>query len=257
VQYFHVAKDTIFYLCCSMEAFEGSPKATSKREVIVHPEPEPTMKLEQEKQRAAVAITVSDVTSPMLQGPVLGTRPSVRPSIDLERCPRAIAISNISRDELLSSDEYVRFVNRLSDNQWVSESYDTLPFELQDNFVQLADGTGQIPVFGFRPGQTPTTAQQEQLDRVCMDTARAIDAALNGPPLNYTSAPTLAPSTASPTCAPTTSSPTTALSNRALVPTSVRTVAVVILIVLLVRRRLVRVPGVKTEDGIELQSFAI
>lgn len=149
-----------------------------------------------------VAIAVSENPPEALPTPApFGSGQSMTtsaPTISESRqCSLSILVSNLNRDDLLNSQEYVRFVNRLSENQWVSESYDTLPVELRDNFVRLMDETEQIPVHGSRPGQTPTEAQQEQLNRVCFETIQAIDAALNGP---ITSAPTRA---LEPTNAPT------------------------------------------------------
>jgi hypothetical protein len=114
-------------------------------------------------------------------------------------CLIAITVSDVNRDDMLNTEEYVRFVNRLSGNAWVGESFDMLPVVLRANYEQLAndDSSGQIPISGSKPGQSPSPEQEEQLLRICVNTAAAIGQALK---------PTTAPATAPPgvlTAAPT------------------------------------------------------
>jgi hypothetical protein len=168
-------------------------------------------------RQVLIAITVSENPPEALPTPApFGSGQSMitpAPTIPGRRlCFISLVISDLDRNDLLNSQEYVRLVNRLSQNQWVSESYETLPMKLRDNFVRLVDETDQIPVFASKPGRTPTEAQQEQLNRVCFETIHSIDTTLNSPISTPTNAP-FSTATSSPTLtiAPITTAPTRAL----------------------------------------------
>jgi hypothetical protein len=124
------------------------------------------------------------------------------PTVSFAVCRNGLIVSDLDRNDFLDEDEYLRFVNRLSNNEWIAETYDTIPAVLQGNFVDLVGSTGQIPVIGSKPGQTATAAQQDNLNKLCFDTDEAIDMALNPPTSG--GEPTLAPvATPTVTSAPT------------------------------------------------------
>ena len=124
--------------------------------------------------------------TPSLTIPTSSSAPSVilsqRPTISYGECRLSIAIADESRDNLLSEEEYVQLVYRLSDdsNEYRFVSYYDLPMNLKNNFVSLAaqgQTLGQIDVYGAVPGQVATPEEQEFLQEVCYDTRNAIAAA--------------------------------------------------------------------------------
>jgi hypothetical protein len=115
------------------------------------------------------------------------------PTVSFAVCRNGLIVSDLDRNDFLNEEEYVRFVNRLADNEWITETYDTIPAVLQENFVQLVDSTGQIAVAGSKPGQTATAAQQDHLNQLCFDTDDAIGVAMKGPAPTPGGLPTLAP----------------------------------------------------------------
>jgi len=136
--------------------------------------------------------------------PVQAPSPSEQsPTVSFPICRNAIIVSDLNRDDYLNEEEYVRFVNRLSDNEWAGDTYDAIPAVLQDTYVDVTDETGQIPVVGSKPGQVPTPEQEDHLNRLCFDTDEAIDIAINGVPPTPNGAPTPAPGRPAPTASPT------------------------------------------------------
>jgi hypothetical protein len=126
------------------------------------------------------------------------------PSFTFSACTSAMAFSDLSRDALLDSSEYVRFLNRLSNDEYVdpdtSDSLDfsRLPTVLQDNYNELASGGDGINVEGgTRPGVDPTEEQAINLANVCNSTDRALQDARDGGGTPASPSPaTLAPATA-------------------------------------------------------------
>ena len=90
-----------------------------------------------------------------------------------------MASSDFNRDDNLNQDEYVRFLNRLTQNQYSGSAFADFRPELQNNFESNAQ-SGEINIFGSKPGQSPSTAQSEFLDEFCVDTAIAIQAGGSG-----------------------------------------------------------------------------
>jgi hypothetical protein len=111
-------------------------------------------------------------------------------------CRTAMASSDFNRDDQLNEEEYVRFLNRLTSNEFAGQVFSDLNTELQTNFVTLAGSDNQIDIFGSKPGQTANDRQEEFLGQICLDTAIALSAGGRNPPDLPTSAPgdpTLAP----------------------------------------------------------------
>jgi hypothetical protein len=102
------------------------------------------------------------------------------------QCNTALSIADLSRDNLMDESEYVRFVNRLVNNLFAGETFDQLPGNLQENFFEFATTNGQIDIFGSKPGQTPTSQQDEFLNALCCQTDLAIQ---NQNPTPPTTAP--------------------------------------------------------------------
>lgn len=113
--------------------------------------------------------------APQPSPPVASSPPTYLPQV----CRTAMASSDFNRDDNLNQDEYVRFLNRLTQNQYSGSAFADLSPELQNNFESNAQ-SGEINIFGSKPGQSPSTAQSEFLDEFCVDTAIAIQAGGSG-----------------------------------------------------------------------------
>ncbi len=95
-------------------------------------------------------------------------------TISQTQCNTALSIADSNRDSALNEAEYVRFVNRLSDNAYNGMAFTALPAGLQSNFEKFAVTDGQIDVNGSKPGETPTSAQADVLAALCCETDLAI-----------------------------------------------------------------------------------
>ena len=116
--------------------------------------------------------------------------PTFLPSL----CRTAMASSDFDRDDFLSEDEYVRFLNRLTRNEFQGLNFDDLDSRLQDNFYDLADND-LISIIGSKPGQSPNDAEAEHLEDVCVSTAIALNPAPPSEPTTPTPVAPVAPST--------------------------------------------------------------
>ena len=111
------------------------------------------------------------------------------------QCTLSMFTSDSDRSNTLLEEEYVLFVNKVSLYSWKDSVYADLPKPLQTNYEALSaeSTTPGIDVTGSFPGKTPEPAQKTFLERICYDTAVAVDAALYP---KGTSAPTIAPAIA-------------------------------------------------------------
>ena len=102
----------------------------------------------------------------------------------VQQCKIALAIGDTSRDDVLTQDEYVRFIKQLSGSQFASaSSFDDLPPELQSNYDDAAGGNAAgIDIAGSKPGQTPTAAQEEQINSLCDSTIGVLNGDISAPP---------------------------------------------------------------------------
>ena len=57
----------------------------------------------------------------------------------------------------MDENEYLRFLNRLSNNEYKNVDFNDLPENLIDNYDKFATTGGEIDITGSKPGQTPTT----------------------------------------------------------------------------------------------------
>jgi len=103
-----------------------------------------------------------------------GPAPTGAPTIDLFFCQRSMASSDLDRDNELTKAEYVIFLNRLTNNQFVGQTYDALNADLQANFVKLIGDNGKIDIYGSKPGQTTGFEEENALVNVCEMTGNAL-----------------------------------------------------------------------------------
>jgi hypothetical protein len=104
-------------------------------------------------------------------------------TVSRSNCNTALSIADLSRDNLMDESEYVRFVSRLSSNQYAGSSFDQLPGSIQQNFDKFATTNGQIDIFGSKPGQSPTPEQDDFLDSLCCETDLAVQNPGEGSPV--------------------------------------------------------------------------
>jgi hypothetical protein len=103
-------------------------------------------------------------------------------SQSLTQCYVAMVIADQgggAENDLLSQDEYVTFVSRISTSFNASDgSFDGLPAPLKQNFVNYAESQDdQINIFGVKLGQSDVTEEQEVfLTELCGRTITAINA---------------------------------------------------------------------------------
>jgi hypothetical protein len=121
------------------------------------------------------------VSSPVVAStPTAAGSGSYVPSFLFSLCSNSMAFSDLTRNAILESNEYVRFLNRLSSNAYASDTYNTLPAGLQANFVTLSAGASGIDIGGSAPGSSQTATQLAHLQDVCKATDLALQAAKNG-----------------------------------------------------------------------------
>ena len=170
--------------------------------------------LEQICTDTGVAInTAMDSGSPPTPttNPPLPVTPAPTPSH--QQCHSGMVVVDINpMDNMMNTGEYVAFVNTLSSSAFGS-TFASLPQVLQNNYNNLAQTSGQINIYGARPGDNAGSDQEQFLERICTDTGAAINTALESPPTPTTTPP---PPTPSPTTAP---PPPTPLPTRGLINT--------------------------------------
>jgi hypothetical protein len=155
---------------------------------------------------ATSAPTLRPSSSPSVMTDSPTTSPTPAPTISaaaFQQCKMNMIISDISRDNQIDSTEYMRLLNRMTNNAFSTVAYEDLEPVLGNNFVTLEKGNAYIDVTGSKPGQTPTDQQLIDLHEICRETLRAIDR-YNNP------VPTVAPGASFPTPvpAPSTQTPT-------------------------------------------------
>ena len=123
------------------------------------------------------------------------------PTFDLFFCQRSMASSDLDRDDGLTEEEYVIFLNRLTNNNYVGQTYDDLDSILQENFLNLIGNDGKINIYGSKPGQATNADEENALISICVETGNA----LNGESLptdTKTPAPTISNPVEIPTAEP-------------------------------------------------------
>jgi hypothetical protein len=124
------------------------------------------------------------------------------------RCKISMTASDFNRNDLLDKEDYVRFLNRLTQNEFLGVAFDDLYPRLQSNFAALAEpddlGDPQINIFGTRSGQSASEDQAAFVDQICVDTAIALQPTVSPEPIP----PRTLPPTGSPKETPATAPPT-------------------------------------------------
>mmetsp|Transcript_26188 Transcript_26188/g.71855 ORF Transcript_26188/g.71855 Transcript_26188/m.71855 type:complete len:1481 (-) Transcript_26188:73-4515(-) len=120
------------------------------------------------------------------------------PTFDPIFCQRSMASSDLQRSDELNKEEYVIFLNRLTNNEYIGKSYSDLNSALQANFENLAGDDEQVSIYGSKPDQKVISAEEEEnLATICLETSYA----LNGlaPPTDaMTPKPTITPTSTPP-----------------------------------------------------------
>lgn len=94
-------------------------------------------------------------------------------------CKVQMSAADRDRNNMMSKQEYIFFVNRLRLNAFQKyTSFDELPEALIDNFDLHAMG-GEIDILGASPATTTTEAQLLSLENFCATTDKAISFALS------------------------------------------------------------------------------
>jgi len=123
------------------------------------------------------------------------------PTFDLFFCQRSMASSDLDRDDGLAEEEYVIFLNRLTNNQYDGQTYDNLDSILRENFVNLIGDDGKIKIYGSKPGQATNADEENALIYVCVETENALNR-VNSPIDATTSVPTISNQMETPTAEP-------------------------------------------------------
>ena len=74
----------------------------------------------------------------------------------------------------MDQDEFVRFLNRLTVNEFQGLAFADLESPLPETFEDLAGDDGLINILGSKPGQAVSDDQNAFLDQICLDVAIAI-----------------------------------------------------------------------------------
>jgi hypothetical protein len=123
--------------------------------------------------------------------------PSCDETITRKKCNIYLSIADLNRDSILKKDEYVRFLNRLSDNSYSGLEFEFLPRNLIENYKKFSnDDDDGIDIFGAKPGQQASIAQDEQINDMCCQTDLLVNGITpptepDGPALSPTSSPTI------------------------------------------------------------------
>ncbi|KAG7366728.1 hypothetical protein IV203_029398 [Nitzschia inconspicua] len=127
-------------------------------------------------------------------------------TVSRSQCNTFLAIADLSRDDLLNESEYIRFLSRLSGNEYAGATFDSLPGNIQANFQKFAtESGGQVNVFGSKPGQSADDAQIQFVDDFCCETDLAVSNP-GSPPAQTPSQGT--PTQGTPTAGPPVGTPT-------------------------------------------------
>jgi hypothetical protein len=91
-------------------------------------------------------------------------------------CQTAMIIGDMNRDDKLDELEWIRFLNRLTLNNYLSVlQISELPAAFQVAFAASAEGLNYVDVAGSKPATTPTTANLDHLRFVCAQVYGAIN----------------------------------------------------------------------------------
>ncbi|VEU42816.1 unnamed protein product [Pseudo-nitzschia multistriata] len=87
-----------------------------------------------------------------------------------------MASSDLERNDNLNEEEYVIFLNRLTNNEFIGQSFEELDSFLKKNFSELAGEDGQISIYGSKPDQKSISVKEkEHLENICIKTGNALN----------------------------------------------------------------------------------
>lgn len=118
---------------------------------------------------------------------------------DRGQCNVDLSISDGYQNNLLDKSDYVRFVNRISDNDYSGVQFEQLPQNIQENYNKFATSDGQVDISGSKPGQRVSVEQDIFLDTFCCETNWVVQ----NSDVPITFGPTVAPRPSEITLAPT------------------------------------------------------
>ena len=107
------------------------------------------------------AITSSPTASPEKSAVELLTDP------ELAQCRLFLRVSDGNQNSQLSEAEYVSFVNRLTINEFLGQTFVQLPLLFQDVFVASSGVNSLVSIVGVQPGDEPTPDQIVALEFFC------------------------------------------------------------------------------------------
>lgn len=108
------------------------------------------------------------------------TSSAIGTALPFDTCTKDMIIADLSRDNLLSDQEFVHFVSRNDANVKAGDDFSTLPQNLQDVFNALAQN-GQIDVTGSKPNESPTAEQLAHLHDICSRIGAALSGSASDP----------------------------------------------------------------------------
>jgi len=110
-------------------------------------------------------------------------------TVDRGQCNVDLSISDSYQNDLLDRSDYVRFVNRLSSNEYAGAQFEQLPKNINENYNKFATKDSQVDISGSKPGQRVSIEQDSFLDAFCCET----DWAAQNPGISITLEPTAVP----------------------------------------------------------------
>ena len=98
-------------------------------------------------------------------------------NVSFSECVMAMNVADSNKDNFLNQNEYMIFVNVLSNNTYEGQSISDVPAVIRRNFFQLAGDNGQIDISGSKLSDGQTDSQRANLHNVCTRTTDAINLA--------------------------------------------------------------------------------
>lgn len=143
-------------------------------------------------------------------------------SVSILQCFSALSAADENESKQIEAEEYVIFVNRLSDDGFKNFTFLELPEVIQRVFHDWSTNSA-IDVSDSTPGSNPSQGQLNFLKQVCDDTGTAIGLALelSSPPSSFEA--TIAPTVSSTISILPTQVPTQSPTNASQIPTNLTT----------------------------------
>ena len=103
--------------------------------------------------------------------------------VTVPQCKVFLAVSDTDRNVLLSAQEYLSWLDRVSGSNTytTAATFEALPLPLQQLYTTHATSNGQIDLAGARPGTfTSSPSQGDNLEKMCNAASAAFDAVAAG-----------------------------------------------------------------------------